>query len=113
MLSLVTANIWRAVFLASLAIIAALSAHIWGVPIIGGGLVEKLETARTERDGFKDERDRLIAEGDRRTKAGKAALQEAQSKRPVVDSQIARIRAEAGSGGDSCATPEAVLSADL
>lgn len=114
-MTLLLGNLWRAAFIAALGIIAALSAYIYGVPIIGGGLLAKLESARVELKSARDDLDSLKAESDRRKANADKALQEAQERRPVVDSQIADIRAQRPSGGpvEGCETSPAVLGADL
>src|SRR5687768_16003433 len=55
--------------------IAGLSAYVWGVPIIGGGLLDKLETRTAERDSARTRLAELVRESDRRKATGKRTLE--------------------------------------
>ncbi len=81
---MITSNLWRAAALALLGVVIALLIQIHGLPLIGGGLVAKLdrmtELRRVERDNH------------RKTKATyRAAMAEAQRRELA---RLARVQAE-------------------
>ena len=100
--SALTAKVSAAIIGALAAAIIGLSVTIWGVPLIGGGLLAKLDTARAERDLALSQRDALIADSKRRVNVGREALREAQTVKTGRNAQRARIVVQQAPG---CHTP--------
>jgi hypothetical protein len=55
--------------------LAGVCSYVWGLPIIGGGLLAKLETVRAERDLAIEQRNHWIEEADQRKATGKRAVE--------------------------------------
>lgn len=101
-LSLLTGKVSAAIIGALVAAIIGLSVTIWGLPLIGGGLINKVDTAHAERDLALSQRDALIADSKRRVNVGREALREAKTVKTGRNAQRARIVVQQAPG---CPTP--------
>ena len=70
-----TAKLSLSIIGALLLALGALSAYVWGLPIIGGGLLAKLERVTEQRDAARDDLDDLKRESDARKETGKRAVE--------------------------------------
>ena len=70
-----TAKLSLSIIGALLLALAGLSAYVWGLPIIGGGLLAELAEAIEDRDEALRDVKRLIDESNRRKEAGKQAIE--------------------------------------
>lgn len=137
-LDLLAGNLWRAAALAAGAALLALSAYIWGVPIIGGGLKAEIADRdktialrnaaleRAARDlricagnldmaagaiGRQNEAVRqLQREGEESARRATNALSEAQRANLRADEAVARIRGRKATG---CETGREIMEAPL
>lgn len=74
-MSRLTAQIALPVIGALLLALAGLSVYVWGLPLIGGGLLAELAEAIEDRDDALRDVKRLLDEADKRKAAGKAAVE--------------------------------------
>lgn len=55
--------------------LAGLSAYVWGLPVIGGGLLKELSDTRDDLKDARDDLDALKRESDARKETGKRAVE--------------------------------------
>lgn len=127
----ITGNLWRVGCAALLAVVAGLSIHIWGLPLIGGGLEARLKatdrtleqttrslyTCRFDLDDMAAASARqssavheLARRRDESTRRAAEALRAAQAENVKADEAIGRIRARKVQG---CETGPEIMGADL
>jgi hypothetical protein len=87
--------------------LVGLSAYVWGVPIIGGGLKAELAEAREDAKAAQDEVDRLVRESDARKATGKRAV---EADKPKAE-QRAKARTIIQYRESECATPPDIIEA--
>ena len=90
-LAYLTGKVSAAIIGALVAAIIGLSITIWGLPLIGGGLLAKLDTARAQLEtanakltALADESDRRKAEGRRAVEADKPRSAQRQAARTII-----------------------------
>lgn len=81
--------------------LAGLSAYVWGLPIIGGGLKAELTEAREDAKAAQDEVDRLKRESAARKATGKRAV---EADKPKAE-QRAKARTIIQYRESECETP--------
>lgn len=70
-----TAKLSLSIIGALLLALAGLSAYVWGLPIIGGGLLKELSDTRDDLKAVRDDLDTLKRESDARKETGKQAVE--------------------------------------
>lgn len=96
-----TAKLSLSIIGALLLALAGLSAYVWGLPLIGGGLLAELAEAIEDRDDALRDVKRLLDEADKRKSEGKRAVEADKPKAEARAKARTIIRYEAS----ACETP--------
>lgn len=102
-----TAQVALPIIGALLLALAGLSAYIWGLPIIGGGLLAELSETKGDLKDARDDLDALKRESDARKATGKRAI---EADKPKAEAR-AKARTIIQYRESACETPPDIIEA--